>query len=105
MGAQVPTRVWREGWWVHWLPAGSGENVVKYRARWMHRTAISDERLLAATDEHVTFGYLDSAAQPRKACTLTVDEFMRRYLQPVPPPVSTACAILAGCIPRPRRVV
>ena len=32
MGAQVPTRVWREGWWVHWLPAGSGENVVKYRA-------------------------------------------------------------------------
>jgi hypothetical protein len=47
---QVPARVWRAGWWVHWLPAGSGENVVKYLARYVHRTAISDERILAADD-------------------------------------------------------
>ncbi len=52
----------------------------------MHRTAISDERLLAATDEQVTFGYPDTATQQRKACTVTADEFMRRYRQPVPPP-------------------
>ena len=132
--AQVPARVWRAGWWVHWLPAGTGENVVKYRARYVHRTAITDERILAADDEHVTFCYTDTATQTRKECTLTADDgarqrgegearseaegeangcphggrgaeqFMRRYLQHVPPPGSTACGILAGCI-RPRRRV
>ena len=84
--AQVPARVWREGWWVHWLPAGSGANVVKYLARYVHRTAISAERILAATDESVTFCYTDTATQERRECTLSADEFMRRYLQHVPPP-------------------
>jgi hypothetical protein len=84
--AQVPARCWREGWWVHWLPAGSGENVVKYLARYVHRTAISDERIRTADDEHVTFCYTDTATQQRKECTLSADEFMRRYLQHVPPP-------------------
>ena len=115
-GAQVPARCWRAGWWVHWLPAGTGENVVKYLARYVHRTAITDERILAADDEHVTFCYTDTATQTRKECTLTADDgarqrgegearseaegeangcphggrgaeqFMRRYLQHVPPP-------------------
>ena len=114
--AQVPARVWRAGWWVHWLPAGTGENVVKYLARYVHRTAITDERILAADDEHVTFCYTDTETQQRKECTLTADDgarqrgegearseaegeangcphggrgaeqFMRRYLQHVPPP-------------------
>jgi hypothetical protein len=84
--AQVPARCWRDGWWVHWLPAGSGENVVKYLARYVHRTAISDERIRTADDEHVRFCYTDTATQQRKECTLSADEFMRRYLQHVPPP-------------------
>jgi hypothetical protein len=71
---------------VHWLPAGSGENVVKYLARYVHRTAISDERILAATNESVTFRYTDTATQARKECTLSAAEFMRRYLSHVPPP-------------------
>lgn len=84
--AQVPAAAWREGWWVHCKPAGSGENVVKYLARYVSRTAISDERIVAATDESVTFRYRDSATQQSRACTLTADEFMRRYLRHVSPP-------------------
>lgn len=84
--AQVPAAAWREGWWVHWQPAGSGENVVQYLARYVRRTAISDERIVAATDDSVTFRYTDSATQEKKTCTLTADEFMRRYLQHVSPP-------------------
>lgn len=84
--AQVPDSCWRDGWWGHWQPAGSGDNVVKYLARYVSRTAISDERIVAATDESVTFRYTDSATQQRKECTLTAEEFMRRYLQHVPPP-------------------
>ena len=84
--AQVPDSAWREGWWVHTQPAGSGENVVRYLARYVGRTAISDERIVAADDEAVTFRYRDSATQQSKECTLDAEEFMRRYLQHVLPP-------------------
>ena len=84
--AQVPDACWRDGWYVHWQPAGSGANVVKYLARYVSRTAISDERILAATDESVTFRYTDSATQLPGELTLPAEEFMRRYLQHVPPP-------------------
>ena len=52
----------------------------------MRRTAITDERIIAADDERVTFHYTDTATQARKECTLDAAEFMRRYLQHVPPP-------------------
>jgi hypothetical protein len=84
--AQVPDSCWRGGWWGHWQPAGTGENVVKYLARYVRRTAITDERILTATDQSVTFRYTDSATQLPAECTLTAEEFMRRYLQHVPPP-------------------
>jgi hypothetical protein len=84
--AQVPDACWRDGWWVHWQPAGSGDNVVKYLACYVRRTAMSDERIIAATDQAVRFRYTDSAAHQRKERTLTAEEFMRRYLQHVPPP-------------------
>jgi hypothetical protein len=84
--AAIPAGTWR-GWWVvHTQPAGNGEAVVRYLARYVSRTAISDERIIAATDEAVTFRYTDSDTQQMKVCTLTAEEFLRRYLQHVPPP-------------------
>jgi hypothetical protein len=84
--AQVPDACWREGWWVHTRPAGSGENIVRYLARYVGRTAISDERILAADDHAVRFAYTDSASQARRECTLAAAEFLRRYLLHVLPP-------------------
>jgi hypothetical protein len=71
---------------VHTQPAGSGLAVVRYLARYVGRTAISDERIVAADDQSVTFRYTDSATQQKKVCTLTATEFQRRYLQHVLPP-------------------
>lgn len=84
--AAVPAGTWRRPWVVHSQPAGSGANIVKYLARYVGRTAISDERIVAATDETVTCRYTDSATQQKKVCTLGAAEFLRRYLQHVPPP-------------------
>jgi hypothetical protein len=84
--ATVPAGTWRGRWIVHSQPAGSGANVVRYLARYVGRTAISDERIVAADDARVTFRYTDSATQEKKTCTLAADEFMRRYLQHVLPP-------------------
>lgn len=86
--AIVPAGTWRGRWIVHSQPAGSGENVVKYLARYVGRTAISDERIVEANDETVTFKYTDSATQQRRVCTVRATEFMRRYLQHVLPPGS-----------------
>jgi hypothetical protein len=84
--ATLPAGTWRKPWVVHTQPAGSGEAVVRYLARYVGRTAISDGRIVAATDEAVTFRYTDSQTQQPKVCTLTAAEFLRRYLQHVPPP-------------------
>jgi hypothetical protein len=83
--AQIGEAVWREGWWVHTQPAGSGENVVRYLARYVGRTAISDERIVHADETCVRFAYTDTATQERRECTLGAQEFMRRYLQHVLP--------------------
>lgn len=83
--AAVPAGTWRGRWIVHSQPAGSGEAVVRYLARYVSRTAISDERIVAADDERVVFNYTDSRTQQRKRCTLSAEEFLRRYLQHVPP--------------------
>jgi hypothetical protein len=84
--SQIPGACWRAGWWVHTQPAGSGESVVRYLARYVSRTAISDDRIVAADAHAVSFCYTDTATKQRKECTLPADEFMRRYLQHVLPP-------------------
>jgi len=84
--AAVPAGTWRSRWVVHSLPAGSGANVVRYLARYVGRTAIGDERIVAADEQTVTFRYTDSATQEKKECTLEAAEFLRRYLQHVLPP-------------------
>ncbi len=71
---------------MHGQPAGTGRHVVQYPARHVRRTAITDEPIIAADDERVTFRYTDTATQRRKECTLDAAEFMRRYLQHVPLP-------------------
>jgi hypothetical protein len=84
--AQVADSVWRSAWVVHSQAAGSGEAVVKYLARYVFRTAISDERIIEADDESVTFSYVDRESGEYRTSKLSADEFMRRYLQHVPPP-------------------
>ena len=84
--AAVPAATWRKPWVVHCQPAGTGESVVKYLARYVARTAISDERIVAADDDGVVFNYTDTQTQQRRRCTLSAAEFLRRYLHHVPPP-------------------
>jgi hypothetical protein len=84
--AQLPASCWRKGWWVHTQPAGAGEAVVRYLARYVHRTAISDERILHADIQTVRIAYTDTATGQRRERTFRADEFMRRYLQHILPP-------------------
>jgi hypothetical protein len=68
-------------------PFGGPEAVLKYLARYTHRIAISNHRLLAATDDHVSFTWKDYRhEQRRRVMTLEISEFVRRFLLHVLPP-------------------
>jgi hypothetical protein len=67
-------------------PWGGPAQVLKYLARYTHRVAISNARLLQLRDGHVTFRYKDYADDHKdKALTLTAEEFLRRFVQHVLP--------------------
>lgn len=67
-------------------PFGGPEQVLKYLARYTHRVALSNSRLLNLEAGRVTFGYKDYADDQRpKTLTLPAVEFLRRFLQHVLP--------------------
>jgi hypothetical protein len=76
---------------VEWIvyakpPFGGPEQVLKYLARYTHRVAISNGRLLELRDNEVTFSYKDYAAgNVTKTMTLDISEFARRFLLHVLP--------------------
>jgi hypothetical protein len=67
-------------------PFGGPEQVLKYLARYTHRVAISNRRLVALEDGEVTFHWKDYAhGGGQKTMTLKATEFIRRFLQHVLP--------------------
>lgn len=67
-------------------PFGGPAQVLGYLARYTHRVAISNGRLLEVSDRGVAFAYKDYADHGRqKVRTLSGEEFLRRFLQHVLP--------------------
>ena len=86
----------RASWWSgltakDWVvyakpPFGGPAQVLKYLARYSHRVAISNARLLQLRDGQVSFRYKDYADDHKdKTLTLTAEEFLRRFVQHVLP--------------------
>lgn len=77
----------RQEWVVYSQPPCAGAEVVlKYLARYTYRVALSNSRLLTATEQTVTFRYKDYRHQGKeKELTLAGAEFARRFLQHVLP--------------------
>jgi len=69
------------------LPFGGPEHVLHYLGRYTHRVAISNHRLVSLEGSQVTFRWRDSAhGNQQRLMTLSVDEFLRRFLLHVLPP-------------------
>ena len=67
-------------------PFGSPDYVIRYLARYTHRVAIANGRLVDMQDGQVTFRWRDSAdGNQQKLMTLDAVEFIRRYLLHVLP--------------------
>src|SRR5262249_55270855 len=74
--------LYRQDWVVYLKrPFGGPEYVLRYLGRYTHRVAISNHRLVSFSDGHVTFRWRDSAHHnEQKLLTLSLDEFLRRFL-------------------------
>jgi hypothetical protein len=67
-------------------PFGGPSQVLKYLARYTHRVALSNDRLLQLTGGQVTFSWKNYAAGgKRQRMTLSAVEFLRRFLLHVLP--------------------
>ena len=79
----------RKNWFVYAKPPFAGpEAVLAYLARYTHRVAIANSRLMALDERGVTFRYKDYRrnGQARyRTMTLAADEFIRRFLLHVLP--------------------
>jgi hypothetical protein len=57
------------------------KHALSYLGAYTHRVAISNHRLVAVAEGNVTFRWRDSAhGNKKRLMTLTVDEFLRRFL-------------------------
>jgi len=72
--------LFRQDWVVYAKPPfGGPEHVLHYLARYTHRVAISNHRLVNVTDDGVTFRWKDYAHGTRiKTMTVSTEEFLRR---------------------------
>lgn len=81
-----PQEVWDKEWVVFCKPTfNRAKKVLRYLGRYVHRIAISNNRILALKDGRVTFRYQNCDSRQWKTMTLPAKEFLRRYLQHVLP--------------------
>ena len=85
--ASLVRQTWRKEWVVYCKrPFGGAEHALRYLGCYTHRVAISNHRLVALHGDKVTFRWRDSAHKNKKRfMTLTVEEFLRRFLLHVLP--------------------
>ena len=66
-------------------PFGNPASVLEYLARYTHRIAISNYRIIAVDNENVTFSYLDRKNNRKQTLTLPGEQFLGRFLLHVLP--------------------
>jgi len=74
--------LFRHNWHIYSKrPFGDAEQAVRYLGQYTHRVAIYNHRLISLVDQKVTFRWRDSAHNnEHKLMSLTLDEFLRRFL-------------------------
>ena len=79
--------LFRQNWVVYAKPPfGGPQHVLHYLARYTHRVAISNHRLVSFVDGKVTFRWKDYAHHNKqRLMTVTAEEFLRRLLLHVLP--------------------
>jgi hypothetical protein len=81
----IPSSVWRQAWVVNCQPVGNGLPALRYLARYVFRVALTSQRIQRVENDQVTFSYRDGDSGATRLCTLSAEEFIRRFLQHILP--------------------
>jgi len=81
----VPAGAWKKNWNVNSRPVGNGARSIRYLSSYVFRTAISSHRIISMENEQVIFRYTDTKSGVNRTMSLSVFEFIRRFLQHVLP--------------------
>ena len=79
--------LYQKDWVVYLKDSMAGpDHVLEYLGRYIHRIAISNQRIISYDENHVTFNYKDyQDGNKIKQMTLSIEEFIRRFLLHVLP--------------------
>jgi hypothetical protein len=81
-----PRAAWRKPWVVYVKPAVQGsEKLLEYLGRYVHRVALGRNRIVSFGPEDVSFRYRRVDAKNWRTMRLAPEEFLRRFLQHLPP--------------------
>jgi len=83
--AQIPETIWTQPWNINIQAAGSGENALRYLARYVFKTATGNRRVKLWPEGQVRWPYRSSQTQQWTHADLTPEELIRRFLQHVLP--------------------
>ena len=81
----VDKDVWQKDWVVHCKPVGNGISALKYLAPYVHRVAITNNRIEKLENGKVTFRFKNSDTDQWETSTVPVFDFIHRFLQHVLP--------------------
>jgi len=85
-GIEFPGSVFHKDWVVDVQPGAAGdERALRYLARYVHRTGMSDHRIVDVTEKEVVFRYRDRQKKKFRKMRLPGKDFLRRTLQHVLP--------------------
>ena len=82
---QTSSTVWNQDWIVYSKAVNKGRAALKYLAPYVFRVAISNKRIVKLHNDQVTFRYQQTVTGKTTYCTVTAEEFIRRFLQHVLP--------------------
>jgi Zn finger protein HypA/HybF involved in hydrogenase expression len=78
---QIPDILWRRQWCSYCKPYGTGKDaVLNYLARYVFRVALTNRRLIAMDETHVTFRYKDHDTGQWRTLRIEGVQFLRRFL-------------------------
>ncbi len=82
---RIPGQVWQKKWVVDIKPVGDGQAVLKYLAPYVHRVAISDNRIEHCDEQSVTYRWTPSGMKKSRQRTVTGLQFVQGFVQHVLP--------------------
>jgi hypothetical protein len=84
--SQIDPHIWRTPWVVDSRGVGNGQAAVRYLARYVNKTALSEQRLLGYDSAgNLRLNCQSSATGEWSVLTLTPDEFLRRWCHHILP--------------------